>query len=113
MDSRAGGLGVAVPFALSGQIGLVAEVTNFAVYAIFIIVNLAVIRLRSTQPLAVRSFRIPMSVGPVPITAVLGLATIILMTAYLRPEAWVLGGLMVVSGMGAWFLGGRLGRASV
>jgi len=105
-------LGVAVPFALSGQIGLVAEVTNFAIYAIFIIVNLAVIRLRLTQPLAVRSFRIPLSVGPVPITAVLGLATIILMTAYLRPEAWVLGGLMVVSGVGAWFLGGRLGRAS-
>lgn len=106
------GLGVAIPFALSGQIGLVAEVTNFAVYAIFIIVNFAVIRLRSTQPLAVRSFRIPASIGSVPITAVLGLATIVLMTAYLRPEAWVLGGLMVVSGVGAWFLGGRLGRAS-
>lgn len=104
------GFAVAVPFALSGQIGLVAEVTNFAVYAIFIIVNLAVIRLRSTQPLAERSFRIPMSVGPVPITAVLGLATIALMTAYLRPEAWALGVLMVLSGMGAWFLGGRLGR---
>lgn len=104
------GFGIAVPFALSGQIGLVAEVTNFAVYAIFITVNLAVIRLRFKHPSADRTFRIPFAIGAVPVTAVLGIGTVVLMTVYLRPEAWTLGALMVLSGVGAWFLGGRLGR---
>jgi len=104
------GFAVAVPFALSGQIGLVAEVTNFAVYAIFITVNVALIRLRFTRPTADRTFRIPLTIGATPVTAVLGIVTVALMAAYLRPEAWVLGGLMMVSGGGAWLLGGYLGR---
>jgi len=104
------GFAVAAPFALSGRIGLVAEVTNFAVYAIFITVNLAVIRLRFTRPSAVRTFRIPIMVGATPVTAVLGIGAVVLMTVYLRPEAWALGALMLLSGVSAWWLGGRLGR---
>lgn len=104
------GFGVAVPFALSGRIGLVAEVTNFAVYVIFVTVNLAVIRLRFTRPEAHRTFRIPFAIGAAPVTSVLGIGTVALMTAYLRPEAWVLGALMLLSGVSAWFLGGHLGR---
>jgi ABC-type proline/glycine betaine transport system ATPase subunit len=99
------GFAVAAPFALSGRIGLVAEVTNFAVYAIFITVNLAVIRLRFTRPDAARTFRIPGTVGATPVTAVLGIGTVVLMTVYLRPEAWALGALMVLSGIAAWWLG--------
>lgn len=107
------GFAIATPFALSGRIGLVAEVTNFAIYAIFITVNLAVIRLRRTMPLGDRTFRVPWTVKRVPVPAMLGIAATVLMTVYLRPEAWILGGLMLVSGVGAWWLGGHLGREAV
>lgn len=73
-------------------------------------VNLAVIRLRFTHPKADRTFRIPFAIGATPVTAVLGIGTIALMAAYLRPEAWILGALMLLSGIGAWLLGGYLGR---
>ena len=68
------------------------------------------IRLRFTRPSAVRTFRIPIMVGATPVTAVLGIGAVVLMTVYLRPEAWALGALMLLSGVSAWWLGGRLGR---
>jgi basic amino acid/polyamine antiporter, APA family len=107
------GFAVAAPFALSGSIGLVVEVTNFAVYAIFIGVNLAVIRLRVLLPRQPRTFRIPLSVGPVPVTAVLAIATTAVMTAYLQPAAWALGALMVGGGVLAWLIGPHVGRQPV
>ncbi len=105
-------LAVAVPFVFTRQIGLVAEVTNFAIYAIFLTVNLALIRLRFLRPDATRTIRVPLDVRGVPVFPTLGIASVVLMTVYLRPEAWVLGALMVASGIAAWHLGGHLGRGS-
>jgi APA family basic amino acid/polyamine antiporter len=104
---------VATPFALSGRIELVAEVTNFAVYAIFLVVNLAVIQLRRRMPEAPRTFLAPGRIARLPLTPLLAIASVLLMLAYLRPEAWVFGAVMVASGVCAWFLGGRLGRVAV
>ena len=101
---------VAAPFALSGGIALIAEVTNFAIYVTFVAVNCSVIRLRFLLPSVPRPFRIPFSVAGVPVPAVLALATTILMMAYLGVSAWVLGFLMTLSGVGAWLIGPYLGR---
>jgi len=101
---------VAVPFALSGSIELIAEVTNFAVYVLFVGVNLAVIRLRRLLPDVSRPFKAPGSVGGVPITAVLGIVTSVLLLFYIAPAAWLLGGLLIASGLGAWFIGPYVGR---
>ena len=101
---------VAAPFALSGRITLVAEVTNFAIYAIFLVVNASLIRLRFLLPDAPREFRVPLAVAGFSVPALLAIATTILMMTYLARSAWILGGLMVLSGLGAWLIGPYLGR---
>jgi APA family basic amino acid/polyamine antiporter len=62
----------ALGFALAGEVGFVAQVTNFAVFVAFAIVNAAVIRLRLRQPDRPRPFRLPLTVRGVPATAALG-----------------------------------------
>lgn len=104
---------VAVPFALSGSIELIAEVTNFAIYVLFVGVNLAVIRLRRTSPAASRPFRAPFAIGTLPVTAVLGVLTSVLLLFYIDPAAWMLGAIMIALGVGAWLIGPYLGRKPV
>ena len=53
----------AVPFAASGGLGLVASVTDFAVYSTFVAVNLSVVALRRRAPEAARPFRMPFSLA--------------------------------------------------
>jgi APA family basic amino acid/polyamine antiporter len=84
-------LAAAVPFALSGGLGLVASVTDFAVYTTFFAVNVSVIALRFRAPDAARPFRIPWAVARVPVTPLLGLAIVGVLAAFLRPGALLLG----------------------
>ncbi len=64
----------AIAFSLIGKIGTVAEMTNFAVFATFILINgaLIVLRLKEKKPFT-KGFRAPFSIKKVPVTAVLGL----------------------------------------
>ena len=89
---------IASGFALSGRLGLVAAVTDFSVYAVFIAVNLAVLRLRRLLPDARRPMRAGPEVGGYPLAPVLGLGATLLMVAFLDPTAWAVGlGLMGVA----------------
>lgn len=90
-------------FALVGEIGLVASVTDFAVYAIFIAVNLSLITLRFRMPDAPRTFTVPLAIGRVPVPTVLGIITVALMLAFLRPSAWGLGVAVLCLGIIVWF----------
>jgi APA family basic amino acid/polyamine antiporter len=102
----AAGLGcaVAVSFALIGSIGLVAAVTDFAVYAIFISVNVALATLRYRQPGAARTFTVPLAIGRMPVLPILGTLTVLLMLAYLEPRAWLLGAGALIAGAAVWLL---------
>jgi amino acid transporter len=89
---------VAAAFAWSGQLRVVAAVTDFTVYSVFIAVNLAVLRLRHLMPDAPRSMRAGPSVAGYPIAPVLGLLATIVMLVFLDPTAWGVGlGLIGVS----------------
>ena len=105
---------VAIPFALSGGLGLVASVTDFAVYTTFIAVNLSVLALRRSEPGARRPFRIPITLAGVPVTPVLALAVVLIMVAFLEPRAWPLGGGALLAGTVAYaiFVRPRLARAA-
>jgi APA family basic amino acid/polyamine antiporter len=92
---------IASGFALVGGIKLVASVTDVAVYAVFAAVNLTVIVLRFRQPAASRPFRVSGSIGRVPVTAVLGIVSVVALTTRLEPTALVLGGLLCASGVPA------------
>jgi APA family basic amino acid/polyamine antiporter len=98
------GLGVAAVFAMTADIGLAASVTDFAVYAIFIVVNASVIVLRRTQPDLPRSIAVPFAYRRVPIPAVLAIGTVVVMLARLESDAWILGGVAVAAAVGSWLL---------
>jgi APA family basic amino acid/polyamine antiporter len=101
---------VAVGFALSGNIALVARVTDFSVYGIFIVVNLSLIALRFRAPHQRRPFAVPVSFRRLPILPMLGIAATVLMLAYLTPEAWAIG--IIANGLAvATWLAIRLARS--
>lgn len=96
------GLGVAALVAVTADIRLAASVTDFAVYAIFIVVNLAVIALRRSHPDHPRTISVPFSFRGIPLPPVLAIATVVLMLARLDRDAWILGGLTLALGASVW-----------
>ena len=93
---------VAASFALIGNIGFVASVTNFAVYAIFIMMNASVIALRFRMPDAERSIRAPFNAGRVALLPCVAIVSILLMLVFLDGAAWLLGSGALVAGGVAW-----------
>jgi APA family basic amino acid/polyamine antiporter len=98
------GFCVAAVFAMTADIGLAASVTDVAVYAIFVVVNVAVIVLRRTHADAPRTFTVPLSPGRVPITALLAIVAVAMMAWRLERDAWLLGSAAIAAGMVAWLL---------
>jgi APA family basic amino acid/polyamine antiporter len=105
---------VAVSFALIGDIGLVASVTDFAVYGIFIAVNVSLIVLRFRAQDVPRTFVTPFRVGRVPVLPLLGIATVLLMIGNLEWRAWLIGLAIVAAGVLLWSIlrSLRIGRDS-
>lgn len=87
--------------ALSGKMGLIAQVTDFSVYLVFVAVNLSVIILRWKAPEQLRTIRSPLSLGRLPLLPLVGLASVGLLLPALDVEALALGGTMCVAGLGA------------
>jgi amino acid transporter len=98
------GLGVAAVFALTADLRLAASVTDFAVYAIFVVVNLSVIVLRRAHPTIPRTISVPFTYRGVPIPAVLAVVTVLVMLTRLDADTWLLGGVALASGGAAWVL---------
>lgn len=93
---------VAAMFVAFGDLALVASVTDFSVYLVFIAVNLTVILLRFWQPKRRRPFEIRGTIGKVPVTAVLALAAIGLLLPSLEVRALLLGAAVVLLGLGVY-----------
>lgn len=60
-------------FVSIGDISFVAYITNSMLFVIFIMVNLVLIHLRFRKPETLRTFRVPLSIGRVPIFPVLSI----------------------------------------
>ncbi|WP_436794845.1 amino acid permease [Actinospongicola halichondriae] len=101
---RAIGLVVAAAacFVLVGDISVVAGVTDFSVYVVFIAVNATVITLRFWQPNRRRPFRVPATVGRVPIPPVLALGVTAVMVPFLDPVAIGLGTVATLIGIAVY-----------
>jgi len=91
--------GVATAFALTGDVSFIAEVTNFAVFTLFVVVNGALIRLRVTQPDRARPFRLRPAIGPVPLPSAVGLIGAIALAAYMDRQAFAVGALVLAVGI--------------
>jgi APA family basic amino acid/polyamine antiporter len=89
---------ISAGFALFGDIGLVAESANFTIFLGFGAVNISLIVLRFTHPDLKRPFRVPGSIGRVPLIPVAALASIGVMVGHLDAGAILIGA--VIAGVG-------------
>ncbi|WP_286681311.1 amino acid permease, partial [Methanoculleus sp. DTU007] len=96
-----------IMFLFIGEIGFVANVTNFTLFVTFILINASVILLRYRAPDAVRPFRIPGSIGLLPIIPVIGIISCCLLLAQLEPLVLLVGGLLVAIGAAIALVGER------
>ena len=98
----------AAAFAALGDFAVIAAVTDFAVYVVFLAVNATVIVLRRTRPEIPRPFAVPGTVGGVPVVPVLGLGSVALMMTQLELLAIALGSALGAAGLVAgWLLRSR------
>jgi APA family basic amino acid/polyamine antiporter len=95
---------VAAGFAAFGEFTIIAAITDFAVYVVFLAVNATVIILRRSHPELSRPFAVPVAIHGVPIVPILGLGSVGLMMSQLDPLAIAVGGALCGVGLGAGWL---------
>ena len=91
--------GLAAAFAVFGDFAIIAAVTDFAVYVVFLAVNGTVIILRRTRPELPRPFAVAWAIRGVPVLPVLGLGSVALMLTQLPPVAITVGTAACVLGV--------------
>jgi APA family basic amino acid/polyamine antiporter len=103
---------LAILFALIGEIGPVVSINNFAIFAMFFLVNASVIALRFREPNAERKFRVPFSIGKVPIIPLLGAASCIVMLWGINMDvqilhfvipSWTIAGIAICTGIPIYY----------
>jgi APA family basic amino acid/polyamine antiporter len=98
----------AAAFAGLGEFGVIAAVTDFAVYAVFLAVNGTVVVLRHTRPALPRPFAVAGAIRGVPLLPILGFGSVAVMMSQLPPRAIVLGTAFCVLGLvTGWLLRSR------
>jgi APA family basic amino acid/polyamine antiporter len=102
--------GTATVFAILGEIKFVASLSSLGVTFVFASVNVAVIVLRFTKPKMKRPFSVP-SLGRVPITAVLGAITALVLATRYEWKVYVVFIGAVVVGMGMYAAARQRGRS--
>lgn len=99
---------ISVGFALSGDLGLVAGATNFAIFIGFGAVNASLIVLRYTDPDTPRPFRVPLNIGRLPLLPLVALASVVFMMANLETNAILIGlglfalGIVAMEALSLW-----------
>ena len=95
---------VAAGFAAFGEFTVIAAITDFAVYVVFLAVNATVIILRRNHPELSRPFAVPGAIHGIPIVPILGLGSVGLMMSQLDPLAIAAGATLCGVGLGAGWL---------
>jgi len=86
-------------FIFAGDIAFVANVDNFTLFVTFFVINASMILLRLKEPDAPRPFRVPLSIGRLPVLPVLGLIFCIFMLFQLDAKVLLTGTMLVILGM--------------
>jgi APA family basic amino acid/polyamine antiporter len=87
-----------------GEISFIAGITDFAIFVTFMIINLSLIKLRYSNDRTKGSFRVPISIGRIPVLPVVGVAVSLMMIYYLGVSVIVLGAVTAALGVGAYLL---------
>jgi APA family basic amino acid/polyamine antiporter len=99
-------------FTLAGNIGFVAELTNFALFLTFIVIHATVILLRVRLPGYPRPFVVPGSIGGIPLLPVAGMVASVALLSMLDPVVMMLGVVLATIGSGYALLRipGKIGK---
>lgn len=81
-----------------GQVKTVASVSSFGVLLVFAGVQAALIALRFRAPDMERHFRVPLSIGRVPVLPVLGIAACLALLTRFEPVVYLIGGGVIAGG---------------
>lgn len=84
-------------FLFLGDLKTIANLTNFTIFSVFIIINASVIFFRYKKPTP-QGFKVPLHVGRFPVIPFLGIATSIFMIANLTYDVLIIGVILVVIG---------------
>lgn len=87
----------AMPFFFLGDLKTIANLTNFTIFSVFIVINATVIYFRYRNPITT-GFRVPLHIGRFPIIPFLGIAASIFMITNLTYDVLLLGLLLLVIG---------------
>ncbi len=86
-------------FIFAGDIAFVANVDNFTLFVTFFVINASMILLRFKEPDAPRPFRVPLSIGRLPVLPVSGLIFCIFMIFQLDAKVLLTGTILVFMGL--------------
>lgn len=103
---------IAMVFALFENITTVASITDFATFVVYFFVNASVIILRFTMPNTKRTFRVPINIGRLPVFPVLGLISIIALTAHLGHMTILIGFGIFLMAVPAYYLLSKCKKAA-
>ncbi len=99
---------IAMLFVFSGSLKQVAFVSNFGVFALFLMVNIAAIVLRFRKPKMKRPFKAPCNIGKLPVFSILGVVTILFMMSRIEPGAALVSLAAILLGIPIYFLMARI-----
>jgi APA family basic amino acid/polyamine antiporter len=80
-----------------GSVKILAEMSSFAALVAFFAVNMALIVLRYRMPGHKRPFRVPLTIGRLPVLPVLAIASIVLLLIHFEWQIYVAGGLALAA----------------
>ncbi|MGB9939467.1 APC family permease [Methanosarcina sp.] len=89
---------LSILFVLLRDIAIVANISNFMIFAVFFMVNLSLIKLRYTDPGRNRPFRVPLNIGRFPLLPLLGALSTVFLFSQLSLEVITYG--LVLAGLG-------------
>ncbi|HPJ83539.1 MAG TPA: amino acid permease [Methanothrix sp.] len=89
---------LSIAFVFSGDIAFVASANDFILFSTFVVINGGLIALRRSDPDRPRPFRVPLSIGWLPVLPVLGIFTCIFLIVHLETAAIFLGSALAVIG---------------
>jgi APA family basic amino acid/polyamine antiporter len=90
---------VSILFLFLGDLKTVANLTNFTIFVVFIIINASVIYFRYKNPVN-KGFQVPLSVGKFPIIPFIGIITSLFMIANLSFIILLYGFFLIIGGFG-------------
>jgi amino acid transporter len=96
--------GMSVALIPIGDLKLLAELSSFAALVAFFAVNLTLIILRYRLPAHPRPFRVPLSIGRMPILPVAAIASIIVLLIHFDWEIYLAGGIAIALAAVAFLL---------